>query len=71
MPASVMAPRTSLKACSSVLPQCCPVEYKTKSSTYLRKTICRMLASPSTFDKKQSSKSTARAQPAGRPDRAW
>eukprot|EP00971_Amphidinium_carterae_P267313 5302520-Amphidinium_carterae.1 len=26
MPAAVMAPRTSLKACSSVLPHCCPVE---------------------------------------------
>eukprot|EP00971_Amphidinium_carterae_P243431 4833756-Amphidinium_carterae.1 len=71
MPEVAMAWRTSLKAKRSVLPQCFPVAYSTKSSTYLRTHTSRMLACPSTRERKQSRRSTAKAQPAGRPDLAW
>eukprot|EP00971_Amphidinium_carterae_P180017 3570765-Amphidinium_carterae.1 len=53
MPAVVMAWRTSLKAKRRVLPQFLPVAYKTKSSTYLRTETSRMLACPSTRERKQ------------------
>eukprot|EP00971_Amphidinium_carterae_P124557 2467401-Amphidinium_carterae.1 len=70
MPELVMACLTSLKAKRSVLPLFLPVAYRTKSSTYLRTHTSRMLACPSTRERKQSSRSTAKAQPAGRPDLA-